>query len=141
MVGYAVMGHLGLPFLTMLIAGRRSYILTSHSAIVAFQRKSKVNLKRFELATLQEEPEVLRVTREGIGDIVFGYITVHVPGDSGSSDTDMFWDNGFPSCPEAEKVGVLMREAIVKRKKVYEQETVKQMQEDYQGYLRRHGRL
>jgi hypothetical protein len=37
----------------------------------------------------------------------------------------MFWDTGFPSCPEAEKVGILMREAIVKRKRVYEQEVIK----------------
>ena len=140
-VGYASIGHVGLPFLTMFIAGKRSYVLTNRNAIVVMQYKSKVNIKRFELAKLQEDPEVLRVTHDGVGDVVFGYDVVHVPGDSGGSDTEMFWDTGFLSCPDAEQVPVLMREAIVKRKQVYEQETMKEMQEDYQGYLRRHGRL
>ncbi len=140
-VGYAAAGHIGLPFLTMFIAGRRSYVVTNQNAIVAMHYKSQVKLKRFELATLQEEPEVMRLTKNRVGDVVFGYSTVHVPGDGGGSDTDMFWDTGFPSCPEAEKVAALMRKAIVNRKQVYEHEKMQEMHEDYQGYLKRHGRL
>lgn len=84
-VGHAAFGHIGLPFLTMFIAGRRSYILASHSAIVVVQSKSRVNVERFELAALREAPEVLRVNQDCVRDVVFGYSTVHVPGDSGGS--------------------------------------------------------
>jgi hypothetical protein len=139
-VGYAAFGHIALPALTIFIAGRRSYALTSQSALVLVQGRPKVVVERFELARLQKAPEVLRVNQDGVGDIVFGYDSAVFAGDSGSSDNVMFWDTGFPSCPDAEKVGRLMRDAIVKRKQVYQQETMQEMQADYQGYLRRRGR-
>ncbi|WP_409523040.1 hypothetical protein [Nitrincola sp. MINF-07-Sa-05] len=59
----------------------------------------------------------------------------------GGMDIDTHYDTGFTACPEAERVIALFTEAHTHRRKTYERDVIEEMGRDYQGYLRRTGRL
>jgi hypothetical protein len=142
LLGISAFSFIGLPYLARYLARDRFYILTNRNAIVVKKFSKHVHLERKdELALLQEAPTVERVDAEGVGDIVFDFTYHYFHGTDTGLDNEMYHDEGFLSCPDAVQVAALMHDAIIRRKPEYERETMKEMQEDYQGYLRKTGRL
>jgi hypothetical protein len=128
------------PWLSIRRARHRSYVLTNHRAVTAREISDDVQLELVELGTV-EEPSLSRLRRDGVGDVIFGGFVIRTYTGDGGMDIDTHIDTGFTACPEAERVIALFTEARAHRRKTYERDVIEEMGRDYQGYLRRTGRL
>jgi hypothetical protein len=128
------------PWLSIRQARNRSYVLTDHRAVTAREISGDVQLELVELGTV-EEPLLARLRKDGVGDVIFGGFVVRWYTGDGGMDVDTCIDTGFTACPEAERVIALFTEARAERRKTYERDVIEEMGRDYQGYLRRTGRL
>ncbi len=128
------------PWLSIRQARNRSYVLTDHRAVTAREISGDVQLEFVELGTV-EEPLLARLRKDGVGDVIFGGFVVRWYTGDGGMDVDTRIDTGFTACPEAARVIALFTEARAERRKTYERDVIEEMGRDYQGYLRRTGRL
>jgi len=114
------------PFRAVRLLRRSAYLLTDRNAFIATDYESECVIQRFGLDGM-EPPEAFRLLESGVGDVVLdSRVVTLVGGDSDNSTA--FFDRGFFAVPEAETVLELV-------------EINEEMQEDYQGYLRRTGQL
>ena len=128
------------PWISIRNARQRCYVLTDRQAVTIHEIPDRVQLERADLADVLA-PTVTRQRKDGVGDVIFGgYVVKHYTGDGGM-DVDAFHDTGFTACPEAERVAALFAEARLRRRQSHEREDIEEMGRDYQGWLRRQGRL
>lgn len=128
------------PWLSVRNARRRRYVLTDRYAIIVTESRHGEEVDRVHL-TRAEAPRLHRVRADGVGDVMFGGYTVdHYTGDGGMTVT-AFYDTGFTACPEAERVFELFKEARADLMANGEREDIEEMGRDYQGWLRKQGRL
>lgn len=128
------------PWISIWQARHRSYVLTNRKAITISEFPRDIKLKWMDLGDV-EAPRVTRKRKDGLGDIIFsGTMTRSTTGDLGMKVYTSF-DTGFTACPEAEQVAVIFSKARQQRLGDREREDIEEMQRDYQGWLRRKGRL
>jgi hypothetical protein len=100
------------PFFMMWQAKRTDYVLTNRRAFVLRDFKGGVSIRSWRLAAL--DPEVLRETKSGVGDVVFEREAVGVNSvDMGSGSVEM--DLGFSSVRNPHRVAeriTALRDAI-----------------------------
>jgi len=137
--GILAVGALGIvsPWLTIHYARSKTYVLTSHSVYSLWDMGTEIKVDRFDLAGIHP-PSVERVLETGIGDVVLDQNVFELVG--GDSDNSYaFLDRGLFAVPDAEAVGRKIEETRIRRLENVEAEIIAEMQEDYQGYLRRTG--
>lgn len=128
------------PLLSIWQAKYDSYVLTNRQAIIISEFTKDVTLKCVDLADT-EVPSVTRKRKDGLGNIIFeGFVTLSNTG-GGGMDIVTSHDHGFTACRQAEDVAALFDKAREKRISEREHEDIKEMQSDYQGWLRKKGRL
>ncbi len=127
------------PLVSVRLARKRSYVLTNRRAVVACVTPDGVRMQQIDLGVV-EAPRLLRLRRDGVGDIIFDGQLVEELGIDGSSSSYALFDSGFTACPAAEQVIALFSEARERRRENYERELIREMSEDYQGWLRRNPR-
>jgi len=129
-LGYQLVIRLVYPFVSILLAGRSAYVLTSRQALIARKAPDGVRLQRFELGTI-EEPTLHRLRKDGVGDLMFDGQAVLEPGLDGSSEEYVIFETGFTACPGAERVLQRFTEARAQRRAVYERERIDALRYDH----------
>lgn len=129
------------PWLSMRMARNRVYVLTNRQAVTLYETSEGVTLERVDLADVVQEPTVHRLRKDGVGDIIYGGFSVTQMSGDGGMDMHADFDTGFNACPDAQRVRDLFTEARRHRMTNREREDIDEMQRDYQGWLRRNGRL
>jgi len=128
------------PWISIWQARYCSYVLTNRQAIMISEFTQNIEIKCMDLGDV-ETPRVTRKRKDRLGDIIFsGTMTRSTTGDLGMEVHTSF-DTGFTACPEAEQVAALFAKARQQRLGDREREDIEEMQRDYQGWLRRKGRL
>jgi hypothetical protein len=128
------------PWLSIWQARYHSYVLTNRQAIIISEYTKDVTWKSTDLADA-EAPRVTRKRKDGLGNIIFGGVITRSNTGGGGMDILTSHDYGFTACLEAEEVAALFAKAREQRFYDREREDIEEMQRDYQGWLRRKGRL
>lgn len=128
------------PWLSVRRARHRSYVLTDRQAVTAYETTQGVELECADLADVLA-PSITRKRKNGVGDVIFGGYCVRQMTGDGGMDINSTFDTGFTACAEAERVAALFAKARQERIPKRELEDIEEMGRDYQGWLRRKGRL
>lgn len=128
------------PMRMIRLAKLSVYIVTDRNAFILTDHGKEVVVQQFVLERLGHPPEAFRLLQSGVGDVVLDHKSHMLVG--GDSDTsEVIYDRGFPAVPNAVSVVKLIDDARLARAPVAEAEERAEMQADYQGHLRRAGRL
>ena len=126
------------PLVSIALARRSAYVLTSRRAVIARKAPDGIRLQNFELGTV-EEPSLYRVRKDGVGDIIFDGQAVLEPGIDGSAEQHVIFETGFTACPEAAHVITLIKQARAQRREVYERERIDALRYDHAAESRKPG--
>lgn len=129
-LGYQLVIRLVYPFVSILLAKRSAYVLTSRQALIARRAPDGVRLQRFELGTV-EAPTLQRLRKDGVGDLMFDGQAVLEIGHDGSSDGHVIFETGFTACPGAERVLEQFKQARAQRRAVYERDRIDALRYDH----------
>ena len=137
---FKLLGLIFFPWISISLARRRSYVLTTRQAITIHETPQVVDFYCQDLGDV-DAPTVTRTRKDGVGNVIFGGLCVSRMSGDGGMDMTAHYDTGFTACPDAERVAARFAEARLQRLPDREREDIEEMQRDYQGWLRRKGRL